>query len=120
MTFKEGQLDTDGFNIRYWEAGKGRPVVMLDQTGWRESLLHDALAETYRVFSIELPGTGDSPVNTRSNSIADLAAAAAATGLWSGGTRTSIEQGRFVARRFGLAVPFRRFRCIRHCSSPPK
>ena len=50
----------------------------------------------------------------------DEAAAAAATGLWSGGTRTSIEQGRFVARRFGLAVPFRRFRCIRHCSSPPK
>ena len=64
MVFEEGQVDADGFNIRYWEAGQGRAVVMLDQTGWRESLLHDALAEVYHVISMELPGTGDSPVNT--------------------------------------------------------
>ena len=92
-------MGADGFNIRYWEAGKGRPVVMLDQTGWRESLLHDALAETYRVFSIELPGTGDSPVNTRSNSIADLAAAAAAAA-----TALTSERYTLLGTSFGAHV----------------
>lgn len=75
--FSEGQIDTDGFSIRYWEAGQGRPVIMLDSTGWRQSLLHDALAEKYHIFSLELPGTGDSPANTSSQSVAELAATAA-------------------------------------------
>ena len=71
--FEEGQVEADGFSIRYWEAGQGRPVLMLDSTGWRRSMLHDALADKYHIFSIELPGMGDSPVNTRSQSVGDLA-----------------------------------------------
>ena len=75
--FREGQVEAGGFSVRYWEAGQGRPVVMLDSTGWRRSMLHDALAERYHIFSLELPGVGDSPVNTRSQSMGDLAATAA-------------------------------------------
>jgi 3-oxoadipate enol-lactonase len=72
MPFHERQIEVDGFEIRYWKSGQGRPVVMLDPTGWRETVLHDALAEQYQVFSLELPGTGDSPANTVSESIGDL------------------------------------------------
>jgi pimeloyl-ACP methyl ester carboxylesterase len=78
MEFQEKQVESGGFSVRYWEAGQGRPVVMLDPTGWRGTALHDALAESYQVFSLELPGTGESPANTTSESIADLAATAEA------------------------------------------
>ena len=74
MAFQEKQVEADGFSIRYCEAGQGRPVVMLDRTGYRGTLLHDALAEQYRVISMELPGTGDSPANADSKSVGDLAA----------------------------------------------
>ena len=77
VVFKERQVEADGFGIRYWEAGKGRPVFMLDDTRWRRTMLHDALVEKYRIFSLELPGTGDSPVNTNSQSVKDLAATSA-------------------------------------------
>ncbi|MDA1127963.1 MAG: alpha/beta hydrolase [Chloroflexi bacterium] len=75
--FKEGQVEADGFSVRYWEAGQGRPVFMLDSTGWRNTMLQDALAEKYHIFSLELPGVGDSPVNTRSQSVGELATVAA-------------------------------------------
>ena len=74
MAFQEKQVEADGFSIRYCEAGQGRPVVMLDRTGYRGTLLHDALAEQYRVICLELPGTGDSPANAVSKSVGDLAA----------------------------------------------
>ncbi|MCH7738013.1 MAG: alpha/beta hydrolase [Chloroflexi bacterium] len=74
MAFEERQVEAGGFSIRYWEAGQGRPVVMLDCTGWRGTIVHDALAEKYQVFSLELPGAGDSPANTASQSVGDLAA----------------------------------------------
>jgi pimeloyl-ACP methyl ester carboxylesterase len=77
MEFQEKQVEAGGFSVRYWEAGQGRPVIMLDRTGGRETALHDALAEKYQVFSLELPGTGDSPANTASESISDLAVVAA-------------------------------------------
>ena len=75
--FSEGEVKAGGFSVRYWEAGQGRPVVMLDSTGWRRSMLHDALAAKYHIFSLELPGVGDSPVNTKSQSMSGLAATAA-------------------------------------------
>ncbi|HAA95949.1 MAG TPA: hypothetical protein DHW65_01610 [Dehalococcoidia bacterium] len=77
MAPKEKQVEVDGFSIRYWEAGQGRPVVTLDSTGWRQTALHDALATSYQVVSLELPGTGDSLANTTSQSMKDLAATAA-------------------------------------------
>ena len=77
MGFKQKEVEVDGFTIRCWEAGQGRPVVMLDATGWHSTILHDALAEKYHVFSLELPGMGDSPVNIESKSLRDLAATSA-------------------------------------------
>ncbi|MBC8279357.1 MAG: alpha/beta hydrolase [Chloroflexi bacterium] len=77
MEFKQGQVEAGGFAVRYWQAGQGRPVIMLDQTGWRDTPLHEALAEKYQVFSLELPGTGDSATNTTSQSIGELASVAA-------------------------------------------
>lgn len=71
--FSEGTVDTESFSFRYWEAGQGRSVVLLDSTGWRQSVLHDTLADKYRIFSLELPGTGGSPTNTKSQSVKDLA-----------------------------------------------
>ena len=45
LKFKQGQVDAAGFKVRYWEAGNGRPVIMLDETEWRNTKLHEALAE---------------------------------------------------------------------------
>ena len=77
MSPQEQRLEVDGFEVRYWESGQGRPVIMLDPTGLRETVLHDALAKNYQVVTLELPGTGDSPHNAASESIADLALTAA-------------------------------------------
>ena len=97
--FSEGQVEADGFSVRYWEAGQGRPVVMLDSTGWRRSMLHDALAEKYQVFSMELPGFGDSPVNTRSQSVAELAATAA-----NAASKLTSERFTLIGTSFGAHV----------------
>ena len=77
MEFRQGNVEADGFIVRYWEAGQGRPVIMLDQAGWRDTPLHEALAEKYRIFALELPGTGDYAANMVSKSIKDLASVAA-------------------------------------------
>ena len=75
--FKDGQIEVDGFHIRYLEAGRGNPVVILDSSGWDLSKLRYALAEKYRVVAIELPGLENSPANTKSQSVKDLANTAA-------------------------------------------
>ena len=77
MEFKQGRVEAGVFSVRYWQAGQGRPVIMLDQTGWRDTPLHQALAEKYQVFSLELPGMGESDVNTVSQSVGELATVAA-------------------------------------------
>jgi pimeloyl-ACP methyl ester carboxylesterase len=73
---KEGHIEVDGFRIRYWEAGPTQPVgvvVMLEAMTWGLCQLRDALAQQYRVVVLELPGCGESPVNTRSQSVQELA-----------------------------------------------
>jgi pimeloyl-ACP methyl ester carboxylesterase len=73
---KEDHVEVDGFRIRSWEAGPPRPagaVVMLEGTTWGLSTLRDALAQKYRVIALELPGFGESPANTRSQSVQELA-----------------------------------------------
>lgn len=77
MVFQGKEVEADGFRIRYWEAGQGRPVMTLDATGWRGTKLHDALAEKFHVLSLELPGTGDSRTNVESKSLGELAATSA-------------------------------------------
>jgi pimeloyl-ACP methyl ester carboxylesterase len=73
---KEDYVEVDGFRIRSWEAGPPRPagvVVMLEGMTWGLSTLRDALAQKYRVIALELPGFGESPANTRSQSVQELA-----------------------------------------------
>jgi pimeloyl-ACP methyl ester carboxylesterase len=74
--FKEDHVEVGGFRIRYWESGPSQPagaVVMLESMTWGLSKLRDALAQKYRVIALELPGLGESPVNTRSQSVQELA-----------------------------------------------
>jgi pyruvate dehydrogenase E2 component (dihydrolipoamide acetyltransferase) len=73
---KEDSIEADGFRIRSWEAGPPQPVgavVMLEGMTWGLSTLRDALAQKYRVIALELPGFGESPANTRSQSVQELA-----------------------------------------------
>ena len=76
VTFKEGEVEADGFAIRYTEAGEPQSVgavVVLDSMPWGLTKLHHALAQQYRVVVLDLPGFGSSPLNTTSQSIKDLA-----------------------------------------------
>jgi pimeloyl-ACP methyl ester carboxylesterase len=77
---KEDHLEVDGFRIRYGESGPPQPVgtvVMLEGMTWGLSRLHDALVQKYRVITLELPGFGESPTNTRSQSVQELASTVA-------------------------------------------
>jgi pimeloyl-ACP methyl ester carboxylesterase len=72
--FKEGHVEADGFRVRYAEAGQGSPVVMLHGAGGLIlSQVHDELAKKYRVIAFEMPGFGQSPANSTSQSVKDLA-----------------------------------------------
>jgi pimeloyl-ACP methyl ester carboxylesterase len=72
--FREGFVKADGFRIRYLEAGRGEPLVVLHGGGGlRHYASHDLLAQTHRVIMLEAPGFGESPANERSRSMAELA-----------------------------------------------
>ena len=84
--FREAYAEADGFRIRYMAAGDGPPLVHLHGAGGlRISPAHDLLARKYRVIAFEMPGFGNSPENTRTKDLAELAgtlaAAARALGL---------------------------------------
>src|SRR6516165_9105716 len=73
--FKEGHVEADGFRIRYMEAGHGAPLAHLH--GARGLLLtpaHDLLSRQFRVIAFEMPGFGQSPENTRTQNMPELAA----------------------------------------------
>jgi pimeloyl-ACP methyl ester carboxylesterase len=73
--FAERRVDADGFDIRYAEAGQGPALVCFHGAGGlRISAGHELLAERHRVIAFEAPGFGDSPINARSRTMADLAA----------------------------------------------
>jgi pimeloyl-ACP methyl ester carboxylesterase len=72
--FTEHFIEADGLRIRYLEAGQGNPVVVLPAAdGLTPSPLNNLLAQQFRVIALEIPGVGRSPVNTRSQSMRDLA-----------------------------------------------
>jgi pimeloyl-ACP methyl ester carboxylesterase len=74
MSFQEKFVEADGFRIRYLEAGKGEPLVWFHGGGGLQlNKMHELLAEKRRVVAFECPGFGESPVNERTNSMAELA-----------------------------------------------
>ena len=73
--FREGHVEADGFRIRYMEAGHGTPLVHLHGAGGlRLTPGHDLLSAQFRVIAFEMPGFGQSPENTRTQSMSELAA----------------------------------------------
>ena len=73
--FREGFVEADGFRIRYMEAGQGTPLVHLHGAGgMRLTPGHDLLSRHCRVIAFEMPGFGSSPENTRTRTMAELAA----------------------------------------------
>jgi pimeloyl-ACP methyl ester carboxylesterase len=77
--FREGFIEADGFRIRYMEAGEGIALIHLHGAGgMRLSRGLELLARHYRVIAFEMPGFGQSPENTRTATIADLATTMAA------------------------------------------
>jgi pimeloyl-ACP methyl ester carboxylesterase len=77
--FREGFVEADGFRIRYMEAGEGAPLVHLHGAGgMRLTPGHDLLSQHRRVVTFEMPGFGASPENTRTRTMAELAATMAA------------------------------------------
>ncbi len=75
MTFRESFVEADGFRIRFMEAGEGTPLVHLHGAGgMRLTPAHDLLSRHYRVIAFEMPGFGQSPENTRTRTMAELAA----------------------------------------------
>jgi pimeloyl-ACP methyl ester carboxylesterase len=78
-SFVEKSVEIDDFQIRYWEAGSGPPLVCFHAAGGpRLGRGHELLAERYRVILFETPGFGWSAVNDRSSSVAELARTMAA------------------------------------------
>jgi len=74
-SFREGYVEADGFRIRYMEAGDGAALVHLHGAGGlRLTPGHDLLAKQLRVIALEMPGFGQSPENTRTQSMPELAA----------------------------------------------
>jgi len=74
-SFREGFVETNGFRIRFMEAGQGTPLIHLHGAGGLHLTRgHDLLSAHHRVIAFEMPGFGASPENTRSETLADLAA----------------------------------------------
>ena len=67
-TYTPHTVEAAGFDITYYEAGQGAPLVVLPGAGGPQlGPAYDALAEQFRVLMIELPGWGSQP-----NDVADF------------------------------------------------
>jgi pimeloyl-ACP methyl ester carboxylesterase len=78
-SFVERYVEVDGFRVRYLEAGSGPPVICFHASGGpRLSRGHDLLAARHRVILFETPGFGQSAVNERTETVAELARTMAA------------------------------------------
>jgi len=79
MSFTERFVEADGFRIRYLDAGEGPVLVHLHGAGGpRVNRAHELLAEQHRVLVFEMPGFGQSPANTRTTTMPELASTMAA------------------------------------------
>jgi pimeloyl-ACP methyl ester carboxylesterase len=100
VAFSEGFVEADGFRIRYMQAGQGTPLVHLHGAGgMRLTRAHELLSESYRVIVFEMPGFGQSPENTRTATVRDLAATMA-----SAVSALGIDRFNLMATSFGGRV----------------
>jgi pimeloyl-ACP methyl ester carboxylesterase len=73
--FSEASVEADGFRIRYLTAGEGPALVHLHGAGGlRLTPGHDLLSRQFRVIAFEMPGFGQSPENSRTRDMPELAA----------------------------------------------
>jgi pimeloyl-ACP methyl ester carboxylesterase len=71
--FAEATVSADGFDIRYLDAGRGDPLLVLHGGGGLPlNPSHDLLAEHARLIAVEVPGFGE-VANERTTSLHDLA-----------------------------------------------
>lgn len=78
--FSERIVQIDGTQIRYFEAGQGNPVIVLDGSGaLRQSRLYGLLAQRFRVITFDIPGliASLSPESTAMRNLAQMLARAA-------------------------------------------
>ncbi|GAA4025355.1 alpha/beta hydrolase [Streptomyces plumbiresistens] len=76
--FVQHRITTDGFPIRYFEAGSGQPLVMLHGArGLELTLAHRLLATRFRVIALEFPGYG-AETNERTKNAREMAMTTAA------------------------------------------
>ena len=98
--FREGFVEADGFRIRYMESGQGPPLVHLHGAGGvRLTRAHELLSQRYRVVVFEMPGFGESPENTRTATLSELATTMAAAV-----TQLGIDQFNLMGTSFGARV----------------
>ena len=72
--FTEGFVEADGFRIRYMKAGEGAPLMHLHGAGGlRLTPAHDLLSRQFCVIAFEMPGFGQSPENSRTRDVPELA-----------------------------------------------
>ena len=100
MAFSEGFVETDGFRIRYMQAGQGAPLVHLHGAGGlRMTRAHDLLSKRYQVIVFEMPGFGQSAENTRTQTLGELAAT-----MGSAVSALGIDRFNLMATSFGGRV----------------
>ncbi len=89
--------------LNYTEQGSGDPVVLLDWTPWQTSGLVEALADKYRVFSVEPPGAAAQTGSMQEAAVAVIGVAESA-GL-SSFTLVGASLGADVSFRMALQRP---------------
>jgi pimeloyl-ACP methyl ester carboxylesterase len=100
VAFSEGFVETDGFRIRYMQAGQGAPLVHLHGAGGlRMTCAHDLLSKRYQVIVFEMPGFGESAENTRTQTLGELAAT-----MGSAVSALGIDRFNLMATSFGGRV----------------
>lgn len=100
MAFSEGFVETDGFRIRYMQAGQGAPLVHLHGAGGlRMTRAHDLLSKRYQVIVFEMPGFGELAENTRTQTLGELAAT-----MGSAVSALGIDRFNLMATSFGGRV----------------
>jgi pimeloyl-ACP methyl ester carboxylesterase len=97
VAFSEGFVEADGLRIRFMAAGQGAALVHLHGAGgMRLTPAHDLLSRRYRVIVFEMPGFGQSPENTRTRTMVELA-----TAMGAAVAALGIEQFHLMGTSFG-------------------